>query len=132
MRFGYTIVYTSDVSKSVAFYENAFGLKRGFVHESGEYAEMETGETTLAFASNELGAPNLPDGYAPNSLANPPAGIELAFVDEDVEKALATALANGATLVKDLEEKPWGQRVAYVRDIDGVLIEIAAPIASVP
>lgn len=128
MRFGYTIAYVSDVTKTVTFYENVLGLKRRFVHESGEYAEMETGETTLAFASNELGASNLPDGYVPNLMANQPAGIELAFVDADVEQALANALANGATLVRELEEKPWGQQVAYVRDIDGVLIEIATPM----
>ena len=91
---------------------------------------METGETTLAFASNELGASNLPDGYVRNSLDTRPAGIELAFIDADVEQAVTTALAHGATLVTEPEEKPWGQRVAYVRDIDGVLIEMATPMAN--
>ena len=47
-----------------------------------------------------------------------------------MEQALATALANGATLVKALEEKPWGQRVACVREPDGVLIELATPVAN--
>ena len=39
-----------DVAQAVAFYERAFGLTRRFVHESGTYAEMETGATALAFA----------------------------------------------------------------------------------
>lgn len=130
MKFAYTIVYVDDVARSVSFYEKAFGLRRRSGDEVGDYAEMETGETTLAFASNGLGQSNLPDGFVRNSLANLPAGIELAFIDADVEQAVATALAKGATLVKELEEKPWGQRVAYVRDIDGVLIEIATPMAS--
>ena len=128
MRFAWTIVYVNDVAESVAFYEKAFGLTRRFVQESGDYAEMDTGETTLAFASNELGASNLPEGYVRNSPGNLPAGVELAFVDEEAEEALRVALANGAALVSEIEEKPWGQKVAYVRDIDGVLIEIATPV----
>ena len=129
MQFAWTIVYVNDVAESVAFYERAFGLTRRSVQESGDYAEMETGGTTLAFASNALGESNLPDGFVRNSPANPPAGVELAFVDEDAERALGTALANGATLVKGIEDMPWGQKVAYVRDIDGVLIEVATPVS---
>ena len=62
MKFGYTIIYTEDVVKSIEFFENAFGFKRRFIHESG-YGELETGETALAFASHELGKNNLPNGY---------------------------------------------------------------------
>jgi lactoylglutathione lyase len=74
MRFGYAIAYVREVERSVAFYERAFGLRRRFVDESGQYAEMETGETTLAFASNELGRSNLPGGFRENDPAEPPAG----------------------------------------------------------
>ena len=49
MKLGYVIVYVADVAATVAFYERAFSLKRRFVHESGQYAEMETGATALAF-----------------------------------------------------------------------------------
>jgi len=35
MKFGYTIIYTDDVEKSIEFFERAFGLKRRFIHESG-------------------------------------------------------------------------------------------------
>ena len=62
MRFGYTIIYTDDVEKSIEFFERAFGLKRRFVHESG-YGELDTGSTALAFATHDLGRGNLPDGY---------------------------------------------------------------------
>jgi catechol 2,3-dioxygenase-like lactoylglutathione lyase family enzyme len=48
MKFGYTIIYVSDVQVSLTFFEKAFGFKIRFVHESG-YGELETGETTLAF-----------------------------------------------------------------------------------
>jgi catechol 2,3-dioxygenase-like lactoylglutathione lyase family enzyme len=126
MRFGYAIVYVREVERSVSFYERAFGLKRRFVDESGQYAEMQTGETTLAFAANELGQSNLPGGFRENDPAEPPAGLEIAFVAEDVEAAFRSALEVGATKVAEPKTKPWGQTVAYVRDPDGVLVEIGS------
>jgi lactoylglutathione lyase len=124
MRFAYAIAYVREVERSVAFYEQAFGLQRRFVDESGQYAEMKTGETTLAFASNELGASNLPGGFRRNDPAEPPAGVEIAFLTEDVGVAFRKALEAGATSVAEPKTKPWGQTVAYVRDRDGVLVEI--------
>ena len=126
MRFAYAIAYVRDVERSVAFYEQAFSLQRRFVDESGQYAEMETGETTLAFASNELGASNLPGGFRRNDPAEPPAGVEIAFLTEDVNAAFRIALEAGATSVTEPITKPWGQTVAYVRDRDGMLIEIGS------
>ena len=128
MKFSYTILYVKDVAQSVAFYEKAFGLKQQFIHESKQYAEMETGETTLAFASNELAKSNLPQGFQENSLLNLPAGIEVGFVTDDIVAALSRAIEAGAVVVVDAKVKPWGQTVAYVRDFDGILIEIASPM----
>ncbi|HEV7516808.1 MAG TPA: lyase, partial [Thermoanaerobaculia bacterium] len=39
----------------------------------------------------------------------------------------ARAVEAGAAPVSQPATKPWGQDVAYVRDLDGVLIEIASP-----
>lgn len=126
MKFGYTIAYVRDVGETVEFWERAFGLKRRFVGENNEYAEMETGETTLAFASNELGESNLSGGLRKNDLSGPPAGIEIALIAEDVEVAFRSALEAGATKEAEPKTKPWGQIVAYVRDPDGVLVEIGS------
>ncbi|MBD2362003.1 VOC family protein [Anabaena minutissima FACHB-250] len=126
MKFSYTILYVKDVAQSVAFYEKAFGLKQQFVHESKQYAEMETGGTTLAFVSNGLAKSNLPQGFQENSLLNLPAGIEVGFVTDDIAGAFARAIDAGAVVVVDAKVKPWGQTVAYVRDLDGILVEIAS------
>ena len=126
MKFGYTILYVKDVTEAVSFYEKAFGLKRRFVDESGQYAEMETGETTLAFAAEELARSNLPGGFRANDPAELPAGVEVAFVTTDVGAAFATAVDAGAVPLAEPKAKPWGQTVAYVRDPDGVLVEIAS------
>jgi lactoylglutathione lyase len=127
MKFGYTILYVKDVPRSVAFYEEAFGLTRRFVHEAGMYAEMDTGATTLSFAANGLAKSNLPCGFEENCLSKPPAGFEIAFVTEDVAAAYQRALAAGATAVSAPSAKPWGQIVAFVRDRDGITVEICSP-----
>jgi catechol 2,3-dioxygenase-like lactoylglutathione lyase family enzyme len=73
MKLGYIIVYVPDVAQSVAFYENAFGLVRRFMHESGQYAEMDTGATALAFASEDMVSTNC-DGFRRNRLEDQAAG----------------------------------------------------------
>ncbi|WP_347250878.1 VOC family protein, partial [Zoogloea sp.] len=60
MKLAYTILYVSDVPASLGFFEAAFGMTRKFLHESGTYGELETGETTLSFAAHELGDMNFP------------------------------------------------------------------------
>lgn len=126
MKFAYTIIYTANVEKSIEFFEAAFGLKRRFIHESG-YGELETGATALAFASHELGAGNLPDGYV-KANEGKPLGIEIALVTEDVQAAFERAVHAGAESIKAPLAKPWGQVVAYVRCPDGTLVEICSPV----
>ncbi|MGQ0570910.1 MAG: VOC family protein [Armatimonadota bacterium] len=126
MKFGYTIVYARDVASAVSLYEAAFGLRRRFIHEGGQYAEMETGQTTLAFASLSLAKSNVPTGFRANDPFDPPAGIEIALTTPDVETAFKRAVSAGAASVAEPQVKPWGQTVAYVRDLDGVLVEIAS------
>jgi len=127
MRLGYTLIYVSDVTAAVDFYESAFGLQRRFIHESGLYAEMDTGETTLSFAAETMAEMN---GLAirPNSPRDLPAGIEICLVTESPEAAYGQAVGAGALAVKAVEEKPWGQRVGYVRDLNGCLVEICSPV----
>ncbi len=127
MKLGYTILYVKDVPRAVAFYEDAFGLSRRFVHEAGMYAEMETGTTTLSFAANGLAKSNLPGGFQENCLSRPPAGFEIAFTTDDVHAAYERALGAGATAVVGPTTKPWGQIVAFVRDKDGIVVELCSP-----
>jgi lactoylglutathione lyase len=128
VNFAYTILYVEDVAKSIAFYEMAFGFVRRFIDESGTYGELETGGTALAFAANELGASNFPNGFIRNDRANPPAGIEIGFTTDNVAATFAQAVTAGAIVIVAPTAKPWGQTVAYVRDLDGVLVEICSPM----
>src|SRR5688572_5591480 len=129
MKLGYTIVYVKDVVKTLEFFERAFGMSRRFVHESG-YGELNTGETTLGFATHMLGAKNLPKGYVAADASPLPLGMEIALVTNDVAAAHASAMSHGAVELSPPVQKPWGQTVSYVRSPDGILIELCTPVNS--
>jgi len=116
------------VEDTLAFYTRAFGFGLKFIHESKAYGELETGGTTLAFASHEMGDMNLGGKYSKADINDKPFGMELAFVTEDVPADFEKAVAAGAVPLKEPERKPWGQVVGYVRAIDGSIIELCSPI----
>ncbi len=127
MKYGYTIIYVPSVEETLDFYKRAFGFEIKFIHESKAYGELATGETTLAFASHEMGDINL-GKYTSVNIGDIPVGVELSFTTEDVDSAFKKAVAAGALPFKEPEKKPWGQTVAYVRASEGSMIEIGTPI----
>jgi lactoylglutathione lyase len=129
MKFGYTIIYVADVAASLDFFGKAFGLKTRFIHESG-YGELETGETTLAFATHDLGRSNLPAGYMAADDSHMPLGIEIALVTNSVAETHSRAISLGAISLKQPTQKPWGQIVSYVQCPDGTLVELCSPISA--
>ncbi len=128
VNFSHMIFYVKDVPETVSFYEKAFGIKTKFIHESNQYAELETGSTALAFASDQLGAMNLPNGYIHHNLAQKPLGAEICFTVDDVEAAFKKAVDAGALAIVEPKQKPWGQLVGYVRDPHRILIELASKL----
>ena len=130
MKLGYTIVYVPNVAASLSFFEAAFGLKTKFLHDSGTYGELATGETTLAFAAHELGDSHFPGGIVRASESKAPLGVEIALVTENVATAHQKAVQAGAIELAAPESKPWGQTVSYVRAPDGMLIELCTPVGA--
>ena len=125
-KLGYEIIYVPDVAGAVSFYERAFGVPPRFAHESGMYAEMETGATALAFA-DELSTPNH-GAFESNRVDQQAAGAEVAFVVEDVRAAFDRAVSHGAAVVTEPVDKPWGQTISYVRDLNGFLVELCSAV----
>ena len=129
MKLKYAILYVEDVPGTLAFYENAFGLRRKMLHESGDYGELDTGATSLSFSSLKLMA-DLGKSPAKADLGAPT--FEIAFETGDVKGALGRAISAGAELVQDIREEPWGQTTSYVTDINHFLIEICSPVKDQP
>lgn len=128
MRLGYIMVYVPDVEAALFFYENAFNLKRLFLHESMQYGELATGSTKLAFVSETFAESNGVNFINNRPNTNKAPGVEIAFIAENVSDAYKHALAAGAIDVKGPVEKPWGQTVAYVRDLNGFIIELCSQL----
>lgn len=125
MIFRYTIFYVENVEEALSFFENAFGFEREFLHEGGDYGELVTGDTKLAFSSRQLMKqldknPGVPVPGAPT--------FEIAFETDDVAGALHRAVDAGAKLIQDVRDESWGQTTSYVADPNGYLIEICSAV----
>ena len=129
MQLGWVIVYVDEPRAAAEFYERTFGLRTEFVGPAGSYAQLDTGSTKLGFASYALGEKNFPGGVRRAAGADgPPPNAELALAHVDVDGAYAAALEAGCASLAAPEDKPHGQRVAYVRDPYGTLLELATPM----
>ncbi len=127
MKLKYTILYVEDVSKTLKFYEAAFGFSTRFLHEAGDYGELNTGSTTLSFSSlalmTELG--KTPGKASPKSPT-----FEIAFETDDVESWFDRAVNNGAKPIQAVQQQPWGQYTSYVSDPNGFIVEICSPVST--
>ena len=63
MKYAYTIIYVENVPETIEFYKKAFGFEQKFVTPENDYGELISGETTIAFASIELGNSNFKQGF---------------------------------------------------------------------
>lgn len=131
-QLGYTLLYVADVRRSVEFYERAFALTRKFIDEQGAFGTLDTGTTQLGFVSVEQARTHLPAGFRTNRPQELPAGFEVALTTSDVAAAYRRAVAAGAIEVTPPTQTPWGQTIAYVRDPDGILVELASPMDEAP
>ena len=128
LAFAYTILYVADVTETISFYQRAFGFMQKFIAPGNEYAELNTGSTTLSFAATTLAQQNIPSGFIESAAGEKPFGIEIGFTTHNVDAAYNKAIKEGATSVMEPTVKPWGQTVSYVRDMNGFLIELCTPM----
>lgn len=128
MKYKYTIIYVDNVTETIEFYEQAFGFQRKFITPEKDYGELASGETTIAFALTALGNANFKKGFNKITNSPKPIGIEMAFTTENIETDFQKAIDAGATIFEPVSKKPWGQKVGYVRDNNGFLIEICTPV----
>jgi lactoylglutathione lyase len=123
-QMGFVILYTRDVAKKIAFYERAFGLEKKSLAPDEVYGETH-GDVPLQFVKEDF-ASNYVGEFVANRLERPPAAIEIGFLLDDVPAAYQRAIDAGCTSVAPPEKRPWGPTIAFVRDDEGVLIELCS------
>jgi lactoylglutathione lyase len=124
MKFGYTVIYVDDVPATAAFYEKAFGLQP--LLSNPVHTEMSTGSTILAFGAVKHLQQQVSD-VRENIPSKPAIAMQISFVTDDVAAAYTKAVEAGAIPVNEPQTMPWGQVVARVRDLNGVMVGIVSP-----
>ena len=128
LALGWVIVYVDEPPTVSAFYQQTFGLRGEFAAPDGSYAQLDTGPTKLAFASYALGEKNFAGGVRRAATDGQPPNVEITLVADDVDAAYDRALNAGCESLSAPEDKPHGQRVAFVRDPFGTLVELGTPL----
>jgi lactoylglutathione lyase len=119
--------YVQDIQATLDFYARAFGFETRYLHPSGGYAELATGDTLLAFVSEEfLETAKLLAGakIVFSRRGEPLIGAQIALVTKSLDGDWSRAVAAGATVLMEPEPKPWGQTVGYLQDLNGVIVEL--------
>lgn len=125
MRLAKTIVYVEDAEESARFMERAFGLAVR-VATGPDYAELQSGPASLAFASYATGGRHLPQGWEAGPAG--PMAFEVGLVTHDVPEAFRRAVAAGAVPLQEPQEMPWGQVVSHLRCPDGTYVDLSTPV----
>jgi lactoylglutathione lyase len=128
LELGWVIAYVDEPTAASAFYQQTFGLRSEFTAPDGSYAQLDTGPTKLAFASYALGEKNFAGGVRRAAMDGQPMNVEITLVADDVDGAYARALDAGCESLAPPQDKPHGQRVAFVRDPFGTLVELGTPL----
>jgi lactoylglutathione lyase len=112
-----------SVAGTVAVYERA---------EFAQHSQLppEGGPGTLRCAHDEADV-GIVHESSPQRLVGRTIGdgprFELFVYVDDVDASLATLRSAGVTVLREAEDMPWGERVAFVTDPEGNPVTLAAP-----
>jgi len=120
----FPVIYTTDVARSVRFY-----TRLGFEVRYQFPPDGEAGYVSLRRGSADLG---LVDASSPRELLGAEVGqgprFEMFIYVEDVDTTLDALRRDGARVVREPEDMPWGERVGYLADPDGNPVALAASV----
>ncbi|WP_445393221.1 VOC family protein [Stenotrophomonas pavanii] len=102
-----------DLAAAETFYVGAFGLRIGR-RLGPEAVELLGGPTPLYLLQNEAGSTTTEDGDV-RDYERHWTPLHLDWVVDDIDAALARAVAAGATLEQSVRERRWG-RIAVLAD----------------
>lgn len=122
-RFEELVVFVDDVRAIARFYETSFGFSRRRAGE--EFVVLEVGSIRLSFQSHKLGIRHGGEKVAHLSMDRAPPPFELAFDCADVDGTYARAVEAGGEPLEDPHDTEWGDRIAHLRDPNGILIGLS-------
>ncbi len=117
MRINYSIVFVSDMARSVAFYRDLVGIPLKF--ESPEWTEFLTDGATLAL--------HISDGTAPDAdtqQAEPAGSCRAGFEVQNLDEFHERMIENNVQCTQEPTET-FGARIAQFVDPDGLLFSVS-------
>jgi len=119
-RLAYSILFVSELERSICFYRDVIGLPFKFSNES--YAEFATeGAKFALYHRGRL--PELLGCGAPRGEVPWPQG-EVAFFVDDPDAEHERLQRAGVTVLAAPTDRPWGERTLHVSDPDGNVVEL--------
>jgi catechol 2,3-dioxygenase-like lactoylglutathione lyase family enzyme len=121
MRFASARIITTDVDRSVAFYERLLGIAAE--RPAPAFAAFRADTGTLAIGS--------PQTVPVPGFADARGGVIVEFQEESpaaVDAAHECLAADGVEVAMPPADMPWGNHSVLLRDPDGTLVNIYAPL----
>lgn len=121
----FPVIYSRQVDLMAQFYE-----RLGFTRHFQLPPDGEPGYVGLRRGSHELAVVTVD---SPQQLLGVPVGSEprgemFVYID-NVDRIVEHLRGSGATVLREPEDMPWGERVAYVADPEGNPVALARPPA---
>lgn len=120
-------LYVRDPDAAISFYQKAFGFDAGpqLRDEKNKLTrgELKYHESTIVLSPEEAKRPS------PASAKSATPSPLIVYVD-NVDAAATRAKKAGADLIEAAADQAWGERTALVRDTDGYLWQLTAPLTT--
>ena len=115
-KFGYVIVFVSDMDKSIAFYRDVLGFP--VKEQSHKWTELDTGQTTLALHLAEAGE------HAHTHATMPAGHFELGLTVPDFAAFHKEMVAKGVRCIQPPKKQDFGTLATYA-DPDGLAVSVS-------
>jgi catechol 2,3-dioxygenase-like lactoylglutathione lyase family enzyme len=128
MKLTHIRLLVNDIDACRAFYKDKLGLEETLAIVEGIYYEFDAGESILALYKRELMESVAGVAMGADS---PVDKVALTFNVADVDATYKELRRKGVTFTTEPhDQEAWVLRVAHLRDPEGNLIEINAPLKS--
>lgn len=122
-RFEELVIFVADVEATARFYETAFGFGR---RKTGAgFAVLDVGGVRLSIQARSLATRHGGETVSKMSLERTAPPFELAFDVTEVDATYARAIEAGGEPLEKPHDTEWGDRIAHLRDPNGVLIGLS-------
>jgi predicted enzyme related to lactoylglutathione lyase len=126
MQRAFVNILSGSVTTAASFYEQLLGMIR---HYDSDWFIILTHPD---IAGLEYGLLQRDHPIVPLPVQAAPAGVMMTFVVPDCDSVHQRAQAIGADIIAAPTDMPYGQRRMLLRDPDGTVLDISAPVPRAP